>query len=58
MYIEKFGLVSFSQGKDFRDVIKRPNLTIEDARAIERSPLDRRPWRWSSAAASRPDRSG
>jgi putative ABC transport system permease protein len=39
LYIEKFGLVSFSQGKDFRDVIKRPNLTIDDARAIESSPL-------------------
>src|SRR5262245_790045 len=39
MYIEKFGLVSFSQGKDFLDVIKRPNLTIGDARAIENSPL-------------------
>jgi putative ABC transport system permease protein len=39
LYIEKFGLVSFSQGKDFRDVIKRPNLTIADARAIESSPL-------------------
>jgi putative ABC transport system permease protein len=39
LYIEKFGLVSFSQGKDFRDVIKRPNLTIDDARAIANSPL-------------------
>jgi putative ABC transport system permease protein len=39
LYIEKFGLVSFSQGKDFRDVIKRPNLTIDDARAIESSPM-------------------
>jgi len=38
LYIEKFGLVSFSQGKDFRDVIKRPNLTVNDARAIEQSP--------------------
>ncbi len=34
--IRKFGLVSASSGKDFMDVIKRPNLTIEDARAIER----------------------
>jgi putative ABC transport system permease protein len=39
MFVAKFSFVSFSQGKDFRDLIKRPNLTIEDARAIERSPL-------------------
>src|SRR5262245_38300339 len=38
MYIEKFGIESFSQGRDFRDVIKRPNLTIDDARAIEQLP--------------------
>jgi putative ABC transport system permease protein len=39
MFIQKFGFVSFSQGKQFRDLIKRPNLTIADARAIEDSPL-------------------
>ncbi len=38
MYIEKFGIESFSQGRDFREVIKRPNLTIDDARAIEQLP--------------------
>ena len=35
MFIQKFGFVSFSQGKQFRDLIKRPNLTIADAEAIE-----------------------
>ena len=39
MFVTKFSIVSFSQGKEFRDLIKRPNITIEDARAIERSPL-------------------
>ncbi|MEO6009725.1 MAG: ABC transporter permease [Vicinamibacteraceae bacterium] len=39
MFVTKFSFVSFSQGKEFRDLIKRPNITIEDARAIERSPL-------------------
>jgi putative ABC transport system permease protein len=39
MFVQKFGFVSFSQGKQFRDLIKRPNLTIADAHAIEASPL-------------------
>ena len=39
MFIQKFGFVSFSQGKQFRDLIKRPNLSIADADAIEASPL-------------------
>jgi putative ABC transport system permease protein len=39
MFVTKFSFVSFSQGKEFRDLIKRPNITIEDAHAIERSPL-------------------
>jgi putative ABC transport system permease protein len=39
MFVTKFSFVSFSQGKEFRDLIRRPNLTVEDARAIERSPL-------------------
>ncbi len=39
IFVAKFSFVSFSQGKEFRDLIKRPNITIEDAHAIERSPL-------------------
>jgi putative ABC transport system permease protein len=39
MFVAKFSFVSFSQGKEFRDLVKRPNLTIGDARAIESSPL-------------------
>src|SRR6185295_15257241 len=39
MFVQKFGFVSFSQGKQFRDLIKRPNLKIDDAHAIEESPL-------------------
>jgi putative ABC transport system permease protein len=36
IYVQKFGAISFSSGADFLDVIKRPNLTIEDARSIAR----------------------
>ena len=31
MFVTKFSIVSFSQGKEFRDLIKRPNITVEDA---------------------------
>jgi putative ABC transport system permease protein len=36
VYVQKFGLLSFASGKSFIDVLKRPNLTIADARAIAR----------------------
>jgi putative ABC transport system permease protein len=36
IYVQKFGALSFSSGKSFLEVIKRPNLTIEDGRAIAR----------------------
>jgi putative ABC transport system permease protein len=36
IYVQKFGFLSFAAGRDFVDVLKRPNLTIEDARAIAR----------------------
>jgi putative ABC transport system permease protein len=39
MFVTKFSFVSFSQGKQFRDLVRRPNITVEDAKAIERSPL-------------------
>ena len=39
MFVTKFSFVSRSQGKSFRDLIKRPNLTADDAAAIESSPL-------------------
>ena len=51
IFVAKFSFVSFSQGKEFRDLIKRPNITIEDAHAIERSPLVDIGRRCSSAAA-------
>jgi putative ABC transport system permease protein len=34
--VQKWGAVSFGAGKSFLDVARRPNLTMEDARAIER----------------------
>jgi len=33
--IQKFGIISASSGKSFIEVMRRPNLTIEDAKAIE-----------------------
>ena len=57
MFIAKFSFVSFSQGKEFRDLIKRPNLTVEDARAIERSPLiDTVALQMGGGPGSRPER--
>jgi len=34
--VQKWGALSLSAGKSFLDVARRPNLTMEDARAIER----------------------
>src|SRR4029450_9922413 len=34
--IRGFGARSFASGKSFLEVARRPNLTMEDARAIER----------------------
>src|ERR671918_1020173 len=34
--VQKFGALSWASGKSFLEVARRPNLTMEDARAIER----------------------
>ena len=34
--VQKMGALSFASGKSFLEVARRPNLTMEDARAIER----------------------
>jgi putative ABC transport system permease protein len=36
IFIAKFSGLSFASGKEFKDLIKRPVLTVSDARAIER----------------------
>ena len=36
VYISKFSGLSFANGKSFQELMKRPNLTPEDAAAIER----------------------
>ena len=36
--VQKFGMVSFSSGRDFLDVVKRPNLTRADGLAIAQLP--------------------
>src|SRR6476646_4547367 len=35
IFVQRFGVTSFASGGEFRDLLKRPNLTITDARAIE-----------------------
>src|ERR1043165_3259140 len=34
--VQKFGALSFASGKSFLEVARRPNLTMDDAHAIER----------------------
>jgi putative ABC transport system permease protein len=35
IFVQRFGVTSFASGTEFRELLKRPNLTISDARAIE-----------------------
>src|SRR5438552_4508108 len=35
LFIQRFGVTSFVNGAEIRDLLKRPNLTISDARALE-----------------------
>ena len=37
IFVAKFSGLSFMGGRDFLDLIRRPNLTLEDAHAIQRS---------------------
>jgi putative ABC transport system permease protein len=34
--VQRFGLASFGSGADFKEILKRPNLTLADARAVAR----------------------
>lgn len=36
IYIQRFGPLSFVNGAEFSELMRRPNLTISDARALER----------------------
>ncbi len=36
IYIQKMGAVSWGSGKTFQEVLRRPNLTVDDAKAIVR----------------------
>ena len=38
IYLQKFGFSSWASGRSFLEVLKRPNLTEEDAKAIARAP--------------------
>src|ERR671937_2182950 len=35
IFVQRFGVTSFASGAEFRELLKRPNITISDARAIE-----------------------
>src|SRR5512147_1156682 len=35
IFVQRFGVTSFASGAELKDLLKRPNLTISDARAIE-----------------------
>jgi putative ABC transport system permease protein len=35
IFVQRFGLLSFTSGATFNELIKRPNLSVSDARAIE-----------------------
>jgi putative ABC transport system permease protein len=35
IFVQRFGITSFAGGAEFKDLMKRPNLSISDARALE-----------------------
>src|SRR5262249_8309626 len=35
VYVQRFGVASFANGTELRELIKRPDITISDARALE-----------------------
>jgi len=35
IFVQRFGVTSFANGAEFRELLKRPNLSVSDARAIE-----------------------
>ena len=37
IFLQRFGIVSFASGREFSEVIRRPTLTIGDARALEQA---------------------
>src|SRR3954470_24088603 len=35
IFVQRFGITSFAGGAEFQELIKRPNLSVSDARALE-----------------------
>jgi putative ABC transport system permease protein len=35
IFVQRFGVTSFASGAEFKELLKRPNITISDARAVE-----------------------
>ena len=52
IFVQRFGITDFVNGAEIRDLLKRPNLTVSDARAIESRRRRSSTWISSSAAAS------
>ena len=50
IFIQRFGITSFAGGAEFKELIKRPNLSISDARALEEQAGDRSSSSTSSSA--------
>src|ERR1051325_5944949 len=38
IFVAKFSGVSLAAGREFSDLLRRPNLTVDDAKAIQRLP--------------------
>ena len=54
VYLQRFGVASFANGTEFSKLLKRPDLTISDARALETQTSDARSTSTSSSAPARP----
>src|SRR3954453_3811153 len=35
IFVQRFGVTNFANGAELRDLLKRPNLSVSDARALE-----------------------
>src|SRR5580765_8152520 len=35
IFVQRFGVTSFANGTELKELLKRPNLTVSDARALE-----------------------
>src|ERR1043165_2402315 len=38
IFVQRFGVTDFASGAEIRELLKRPNLTVSDARAVKQQP--------------------